>query len=46
MASPKSFRKHGTFIYQVAETIADYGSTELVIEAMQNAGILEISRLR
>jgi hypothetical protein len=39
MASPKSFRKHGTFIYQVAETIADYGSTELVIEAMQNAGM-------
>jgi hypothetical protein len=39
MASPKSFRKHGTFIYQVPETIADYGSTQLVIEAMQKAGM-------
>jgi len=39
MASPNSFRKHGTFIYQVSETIADYGSTQLVIEAMQKAGM-------
>lgn len=35
----KSFRKHGTFIYQVPATIADYGSAELVIEAMRRAGI-------
>lgn len=39
MPSSKSFRKHGTFIYQVPETIADYGSTALVIEAMQKASM-------
>jgi hypothetical protein len=36
-ALSKSFRKHGTYIYQVPATIADYGSTALVIEAMKNA---------
>ncbi|HXO73557.1 MAG TPA: hypothetical protein VN838_31780, partial [Bradyrhizobium sp.] len=39
MASPNSFRKHGTFIYEVSETIADYGSTKLAVEAMQKAGM-------
>ena len=39
MASPNSFRKHGTFIYQVPETITDYGSAQLVIQAMQKAGM-------
>lgn len=37
--SAKSFRKHGTFIYQVPATIADYGSGELAVDAMQKAGM-------
>ena len=37
--SAKSFRKHGTYIYEVAETVADYGSTQLTVEAMQKAGM-------
>jgi hypothetical protein len=32
-----AFRKHGTFIYQVAEAIARYGTTPLAIEAMKEA---------
>jgi hypothetical protein len=36
-ALSKSFRKHGTYIYEVGATIADYGSTDLVIEAMKKA---------
>lgn len=35
--SSKAFRKHGTFIYQVPETIARYGTTALTIEAMTEA---------
>lgn len=38
-SSPASFRKHGTFIYEVPATIARYGSTKLTIEAMKNAGM-------
>lgn len=36
-ASPKSFRKHGTYIYEVPETIARYGTSALAIEAMKEA---------
>jgi hypothetical protein len=32
-----AFRKHGTFIYQVPETVARYGNTALTIEAMKEA---------
>jgi hypothetical protein len=32
-----AFRKHGAYIYQVAETIARYGTTALAIEAMNEA---------
>jgi hypothetical protein len=35
----KSFQKHGTYIYEVSETIARYGSAALAIEAMRNAQI-------
>jgi hypothetical protein len=33
----KAFRKHGTYVYQVPETIARYGTTALAIEAMNEA---------
>lgn len=32
-----SFRKHGTYIYQVPATIADYGNSTQAIEAMKRA---------
>ena len=35
--SAASFRKHGTFVYQVPAVIAKYGSSELAAEAMTNA---------
>jgi hypothetical protein len=35
--SSASFRKHGTFIYEVPAAIAHYGSSQLAIEAMQRA---------
>jgi hypothetical protein len=35
----QSFRKHGTFIYEVPETVAQYGSSKLAIEAMTGAGM-------
>lgn len=35
--SSAAFRKHGTFVYEVPATIARYGSTVLVVEAMQKA---------
>jgi hypothetical protein len=35
--SSKSFRKHGTFIYEAPATIARYGTTALTIEAMKEA---------
>jgi hypothetical protein len=35
--SSKSFRKHGTFIYEVPATIARYGNSALTIEAMKEA---------
>jgi hypothetical protein len=35
--SSAAFRKHGTFIYEVAATIARYGTTALTIEAMKDA---------
>lgn len=38
----KAFRKHGTFIYQVAKTVADYGSNALAIAAMQRAGMSHV----
>jgi hypothetical protein len=34
-----SFRKHGTFIYGASDTINDYGSTSLLVAAMQRAGM-------
>lgn len=37
--TPKAFRKHGTFIYQVPATIARYGNSALAIEAMKEAQI-------
>ncbi|MBR0694452.1 hypothetical protein [Bradyrhizobium lablabi] len=35
--SSKAFRKHGTYVYDVAATIARYGTAALTIEAMQEA---------
>jgi len=35
--SSNAFRKHGTFVYQVSETIARYGTVALTIEAMKDA---------
>lgn len=35
--SAQSFRKHGTFIYEVPATIARYGTSQLAIEAMKSA---------
>ena len=38
-ALPNSFRNHGTYIYKVPATIADYGGSQLAIEAMRKAGM-------
>jgi hypothetical protein len=38
-AISNSFRKHGTFIYGASDTINDYGSTSLLVAAMQRAGM-------
>ncbi len=35
--SAASFRKHGTFIYEVPATIAHYGTSKLAIETMKTA---------
>jgi hypothetical protein len=37
--SAASFRKHGTYIYEVPATVAEYGTNQLTIEAMQRAGM-------
>jgi hypothetical protein len=37
--SSTSFRKHGTFVYEVPETVARYGTNKLTIEAMTAAGM-------
>lgn len=38
-ALPAAFRKHGTFIYDTAKTVADYGSIPNLVSAMQRAGM-------
>jgi hypothetical protein len=38
-ALASSFRKHGTFVYDAIETIADYGSIDLTVAAMKSAGM-------
>jgi hypothetical protein len=34
-----AFRRHGSYIYDAAATIADYGSIDLLVAAMQRAGM-------
>jgi hypothetical protein len=39
MPVSNSFKKHGTFIYEVGETVADYGTNQFTIDAMKRAGM-------
>lgn len=39
MSGHSAFRKHGTYIYSVPETLNDYGGADLTIAAIKSAGM-------